>query len=64
MRGQPVTACETQYFNQAMSDIKRLMEAGPWRELMAQYRGQYPEWMLYAVKQHALYYAREKCAGR
>lgn len=59
-----MTACETQYFNKALSEIKMLMEAGPWRELMGRYQGQYPEWMMYALKQHALYYAREKCAGR
>lgn len=64
MQFEPKTACERQYFNKALSEIKDLMERGPWREAMARYQGQYPEWMLAAVKQHALFYAQYKCQGR
>ena len=65
MHFAPRNACETQYFNRAMSDIRMLMDRHPeYRKMLDHYNGQVPRWIQSAIKQHALYYAAEMCQGR
>lgn len=65
MQTAPQNACETQYFNKAMSEIKMLMVRHPhYKRLIAHYGGQTPRWIESAIKQHALFYAAEMCQGR
>lgn len=65
MHFKPQNACETQYFNQAFSEIEMLMKDHPmYADLLKRYNGKPPRWMQSAIKQHALFYAREMCAGR
>lgn len=65
MHFAPRNACEQQYFNRAMGDIRLMMSQHPmWAKLMARYNGNIPQWMESAIKQHALFYAAEMCQGR
>ena len=62
---KPRNACEMQYYNQALSEMRMLLDRHPeYKRAIAMYNGNIPEWMLSAAKQHALFYAREKCTGR
>jgi len=64
MQIAPKNACELQYYNQALSEIRLLMSQEPFKSAYARYQGQIPHWMDAAVRQHALFYAVEKCQGR
>ena len=65
MQFEPKTACERQYFNQALSEMRMLLDRHPeYKRAIAMYNGNVPEWMLSAAKQHALFYAQSKCEGR
>lgn len=64
MHFAPRNACETQYFNKAMSQFQMMLKAHPqWAEIVARYNGKVPGFMMSAVKQHALYYAADMCRG-
>jgi hypothetical protein len=65
MHFEPRNACETQYYNRAMSEIEMLMQKHPmFAEMMKRYAGKIPDFMRSAIKQHALYYAADMCRGR
>ena len=64
MQTAPKNACEMQYFNQAMSEMRMLLDRHPeYKRAIAMYNGNVPGWMLAAARQHALFYAIEKCQG-
>lgn len=65
MHFAPRNACETQYYNRAISEIELLMKRHPmWAEFVKRYAGKIPPWAMSAMKQHALFYAAEMCQGR
>lgn len=64
MHFEPRNACEQQYYNQMMSEVRAFVMQHPhFKETYARL-GRIPDWMLSAVKQHALFYAADKCRGR
>ena len=65
MHFAPRNACEQQYYNQAMSEIQALVMKHPhFRRAYVNFNGRIPDWMMSAVKQHALFFAAEKCQGK
>ena len=65
MQTSPRNACETQLFNQAMSEIRLALKDHPmWTDMVRRYNGNIPKWMESALRQHALFYAVEACQSR
>lgn len=62
-RHKPRNACEMQYYNQAISEMMMLVDKHPEYVQALRMNGRIPEWMMSAIRQHALFFAREKCEG-
>ena len=62
---KPRSACEMQHYNQALSEMQLMIDKHPeYVRAFARNGGRMPDWIGSAMRQHALFYAREKCSGQ